>query len=415
MELTDLQTCRGPRQWPAAPVKLSVSSLLEIEECPRRWSLRNARYESIWAHNGYPPNTTPSALAGSTVHLALEWITIELVRAGCESAQSGTAVAVMRRLGGYTAIVEKAALKLVADLQENPRLATRIPLLKRSLLRRIPQLRERVQKVLSRLRLSQRTPATSPANPGDDRRRPLGLGSYAEVRLHAPRIGWRGTADLLTVTADGSEISDFKTGAASESHAFQLQVYALLWHRDSELNPHAKLALRLVVSYTNVDVDVPPLTAEGMHTFERLLVERSEGARQRLELRPPPATPAADVCAWCPVRHLCEEYWRPGTLRQISPLTEDGDRYEDLEIELLAPHGPGMWTAAVRGSSSLKEGSAVRVQVDAVHAALMRKGRVLRILGTRVIELVEFDADASATLIAPSMWTELFVVDPRPA
>jgi hypothetical protein len=410
MELLELQTCRAPSEWPAAPAELSVSSLTEIEQCPRRWSLRNAQYQGIWARKGYPTAPSPAALAGSAVHLALEWITRELVQAGCESAQGSAAVAVLRRLGGYTVVVERAALKLLGALQENPRVAARAGVLKRSVLRQVPQLRERVQKLLSRLRLMPKSSATA-AKATAAPKRPLGKGSYAEVRLHAPRIGWRGTADLLTVVEAGCEIADFKTGDTAGEHSLQLQVYALLWYRDSELNPEATLAQRLIISYSNADVDVAPLGEAELNEFERTLVARSDTARQRLGLHPPPAVPGPEACAWCPVRHLCAEYWRPATLRQVRPVIEAGERYEDLELELLEPHSPGMWSAAVRASSSLEKGDDVKLQIDASHAAVMQSGRFIRVVGARIIELEDFDAEAPETLIAPSAWTEVFVLD----
>jgi hypothetical protein len=230
--------------------------------------------------------------------------------------------------------------------------------------------------------------------------------------LHAPHIAWRGTADLLSVVEAGCEISDFKTGEASDTHGFQLRVYALLWHRDSELNPDATLARRLVISYPNLDVDVPAPTEAELAAFERALVARSDAARGQVELRPPPAVPSPEACAWCPVRHLCHEYWRPAALRRARPTTDDGDRFEDIELELIAPHGPGMWSAVVRASSSLDRGASVKLQVDAAQAALMQSGRICRIVGVRVIDLEDFESDANETLISPSAWTELFVLEP---
>jgi len=43
----------------------------------------------------------------------------------------------------------------------------------------------------------------------------------------------------------------------------------------------------------------------------------------------------------------------------------------------------------------------------------MQMGRLLRIVGARVADLEDFDADASETLITPSAWTEFFVLEPQ--
>jgi hypothetical protein len=224
-------------------------------------------------------------------------------------------------------------------------------------------------------------------------------------------IGWRGIADLLTVFETGCEIYDFKTGERSENHPFQLRVYALLWHRDSALNPGATLARRLVISYPDGDVEVAPLSEGELDVFEQVLIARSDAAHKQLDQRPPPALPGPEACAWCPVRHLCTDYWQPATLRQTRPANEEGARYEDVELELDEPHGPGMWSAAIRASSFLETGKSVKVQVDASHADLMQAGRRYRILGAQIIEREDFD-DTRETLVAASAWTEVFVLAP---
>jgi hypothetical protein len=411
MPITELQMCRPPTEWPTPPQELSVSSLLEIEDCPRRWALRNGSYPGIWADRGYPIAPTPAALAGSAVHLALERIAAELVAAGCESAKGAAAVDVMRRLGGLTAIVERATLDLLSDLQENPRVVPRIAAMKRAVLRRLPHLRERVQLILSRLRFARREALRNPRSDVGGPRRPLPLGSHSEVNLRAVRIGWRGTADLLTVLESGCEIHDYKSGDPSDDHAFQLRVYALLWHRDPELNPAATLATRLLILYADADIDVATLSESELADFERALLDRSRAAREQLALKPPPAKPGPDACSWCAVRHLCADYWRPAAMRAVRPMIEEGDRFEDIEVEIQRPEGPGMWTAAVVSASSLERGRNVKLQTDSERADLFRPGRRLRLLGTRVINLEDFDTEARETLIAPAAWTEYYVCD----
>ena len=52
-------------------------------------------------------------------------------------------------------------------------------------------------------------------------------------------------------------IEDFKSGEPSDDHLLQLQIYALLWCHDEELNP-AKTAIdKLVICYPNGDRIVP--------------------------------------------------------------------------------------------------------------------------------------------------------------
>lgn len=61
-----------PTSWPEPPQDMTVTTLLEIEACPRRWSLTNAEYPALWDGRGYPPQIQPAALGGTVVHSAVE-------------------------------------------------------------------------------------------------------------------------------------------------------------------------------------------------------------------------------------------------------------------------------------------------------------------------------------------------------
>jgi hypothetical protein len=120
---------------------------------------------------------------------------------------------------------------------------------------------------------------------------PLTGGAFSEVELRATRIGWKGKADLLTLSEQACEITDFKTGAPNEAHNFQLQVYALLWSLDDELNPTGRLVDRLVVAYEGGDVEVAPPTIAQLAEFQRDLIARGAAAQASLSARPPEARP----------------------------------------------------------------------------------------------------------------------------
>src|ERR1051325_11146603 len=73
----------SPVAWPEAPVQMTVTTLVEIEACPRRWALSRAAYPELWPGQGYPPRVQIGALAGNVVHSTLEVITTALIEAGC--------------------------------------------------------------------------------------------------------------------------------------------------------------------------------------------------------------------------------------------------------------------------------------------------------------------------------------------
>ena len=169
------------------------------------------------------------------------------------------------------------------------------------------------------LQMSCRTIGTfGPARHWLSIRRPLETGSYAEVTLRDPELGWFGIADLISLSEEHCEIRDFKTGQPSDDHAFQLRVYALLWWRDPERNPTRRRATKLVLTYGNKDVSVSVPEKPELESLARELATRGRAARASASVTPPEARPGPEKCRYCSVRHLCEAYWRPSTQRLLS-------------------------------------------------------------------------------------------------
>lgn len=345
----DPKTCwtvTTPTKWPDPPPEMSVSTHAEIDECPRRWALGAAEYRHLWSGRGYPPKLQLAALAGSVVHLALEIIARELGRAGVPYLNDPSATQVLRELGGYTRVVEECVDRILERFADNPRALPLMEHAKRTLRGQVPTLRARVQSMLTRVRLrngAQPAPDASAGNKAPATQRgALTNGTYAEVVLRAKTIGWKGKADLLVVADDACEITDFKTGAADDSHTFQIRVYATLWRLDGELNPSGRLVDRLVLSYESHDVEVtPPSSREIVELGEELLARR-QACETALVANTPVARPSAVNCRYCGVRQLCDAYWAGAT----QAVTSDG-RFGDIELQLTGRHGPTSWEAVV--------------------------------------------------------------------
>ena len=221
--------------WPRPPELWSYSSLSGAETCPRRWMLRRAVYPAVWDRVGYPSRPMLGTIAGNVIHEALELLLRELHKGRCASIRDPAAVAVLRALGGYSSVIERQVERSLANLEGNPRAAPLLSSLRRNLLNRIPQLRQKVQALLARVAwigLIEDGPVLSGGQP-----QPLGMGSHTEVELFARDLRFCGRADLITVDEDACVITDFKTGAPDPKHADQLRAYAVLWHRDGDRNP----------------------------------------------------------------------------------------------------------------------------------------------------------------------------------
>jgi len=346
-----------PSKWPLAPSWMSYSTLANLEACPRRWALSSAEYPEAWGSHGYPRPPQPAALEGTVVHLSLQKLTGALVRKGCPSLADVTAVSVLKELGGFTAIVLSSLEQALQAYDGNPRATPILDGLRRRLWARVPELRSRVQRFLTRIRPegSADSAGRFEARSENDARRPLSHGSYAELDLRSHEMSWRGIADLLTVSTDRCEIRDFKTGAPKEEHGLQLRTYALLWSLDRDLNPTGQRADRLVISYEDGDTEVPAPDEGELRSLEDELRKRTVKALADLQAVPPEARPSSENCAYCPVRHLCDEYW-PWYRKASSFGDSTRARYGDVQTKLANQHGPSSWDGVLESGPHLGGG-----------------------------------------------------------
>ena len=135
---------------PGPPPLWSFSSLRDAGACPRRYALARASYPDLWDRRGYPRIPALAVLFGDVVHSALDTIVKALVAADCQSAQSPEAVTVLRQLGGYTAVIERAAEARLASLPGNPRLSDYLrQRIQRGLRGRVADARVQVQAFIS--------------------------------------------------------------------------------------------------------------------------------------------------------------------------------------------------------------------------------------------------------------------------
>lgn len=394
-------TATPPTTWPPPPVEMTVTAYAEISACPRRWALSEANYPMVWQGRGYPARLHLHALAGSVVHLALERITKHLARVGCPSVNHATATQALRDLGGYTHIVNDCIDHVLERYAQNPRALPLIEHARRTLRGQTPALRTRIQSILARLRLS---PAQSPAakqTGGVPCRGPLGIGAFPEIELRATRIGWRGKADLLVVSEDACEITEFKTGTPDEAHAFQLRVYALLWSLDEELNPARRLVDRLVLAYGAGEVSVEPPNAKELAALEQELVDRRAAAEAALTARPPEARPSRENCRHCAVRQLCDKYW---TVDGIAKRADE--RFGDLELEVVRRHGALSWDAWVVLSPVAKSGHPAILRTQ--QATELKPGMRLRVLDAAVA--VGREHEGEPVVVTLGMFSEMFAV-----
>lgn len=368
----------------------SYSSLRDVEECPRRWMLSRATYPELWSGRGYPSRPPVVALVGDIVHGVLELLVRRIRDAGCASADPAV-VGLLKELGGYTRLVEHGIEHRLGELTGNPRMAGRIDLLRTALRTRIPDMRQQVQALVARtpLFLTPRT-AVGHGGPGSW----LTPGAHPEVEIRATALRLAGRVDLIVVDDEGCEITDYKTGAPDGHHADQLQLYSLIWSRDDEHNPRSLPARRLTLSYPTHDVDVAMLDEQDLDALAVATTTAIEAAESALQERPPPAFPQPEICGFCGVRQLCDDYW----VGQTNLMGTAGDWF-DFEGTVVDQNGTRSWLLATTAEPVLL----LRTPSELVPFGI---GDRLRLLGLRWEE----DEEVTLPVAVLTSASEVFLV-----
>ena len=402
----------SPSEWPKAPRWMSFSTLLEVEACPRRWALCAADYPYVWERPGYPRTPQTSTLEGTVVHLALEKISHALAKRGCQSLTDESAFCTLKDLGGYTVIIANCIDCALRPYKGNPRATPVLDEVRQQLERQSPKLRTRIQRLLSRIHLVSRNDVQldTAAHHIEVSGHQLPHGSHAEVKLQVPDLGWQGVADFLTLSSASCEIRDFKTGISKPQHEFQLRTYALLWARDLNLNPSGRLADKLVLSYDDSDVEVPPPREKELRFLENEVRRRTAAVCADLRINPPETRPSQQTCPHCIVRHLCEEYWQ-WHARQREDSEPSGVQFTDLQIKLSARHGPASWDSIVESSSHTNVDQPILLRTSNIPFDL-HPGQRIRLLNIHVSISKEECLEEEPPQVVATMGvsTEIFLI-----
>lgn len=392
--------------WPMTPLRWSYSSLRVIEACPSRWMLSRADYPDIWEQRGYPPLPVVAAMFGNVVHGVVERLAKELGAAGVASPGAGDVVTVLGSLGGWRTIVLEAIEGELARLAGNPRVNTeRIDRVRDQLVRRAPEAVDQVKVLLGSGAFPSVNKATTGAgsDPTKERgwkpRTPAGPGAHAELEVIAEALRLTGRIDLLVVDDIEVSITDFKTGLEQDDHDDQVRLYALLWSRDSQVNPAGRLATKLQLAYPAKARAVAAPDDNELQLIEETVTARVQAAESTI-LRPPPAAvPTAENCQYCSVKHLCDAYWSvlPPAVTDVS-----ADQWFDFEGRILRQNGSKSWFAETLIQPT-KEVLLRTAEPDVAFEA----GRCVRLLGVRRSQDPDDPERLVVSMVGTSEWYPL--------
>ena len=402
-----------PSRWPEPPLSMSFSTLSTLVSCPRKWGLSSADYPHVWNQRGFPRPIQIAALEGRIVHHGLQRITRALVDNGCYSLSEEIAVSTLRDLGGFTEVVRSSLEWVLRPYGTNPRVNAVLEAARQRLTERVPDLRSRLQSLLTRIQLSDRRVSdfSKSAQHGERSRARLPHGSYPEIEIQAVGLDWRGFVDLLTLTDRLCEIREFKTGTPTSDHEFQIRTYAVLWARDGELNPDRRLANRLVLSYALSDLDVSAPTEAEIFQLENELQQQTSEALASLQTDPPEARPSEENCSFCFVRHLCGEFWTWAKNRDSVDSQQMNGGYGDVQIRVSGQQGLTTWVGTVESGRNVKPGQSALLRATALQFDV-HPGDRLRILNVRISPTVDdFGEERQSGVVATmGVYSEAFLL-----
>jgi hypothetical protein len=126
----------------------------------------------------------------------------------------------------------------------------------------------------------------------------------------------------------------------------------------------------------------PPNEVE-LQGLENELRRRTAQAAGVLQVVPPEARPSLENCAYCPVRHLCDEYWL-WYAREDSFEDSMRTRFGDVQIKLTGQHGPSSWDGVIESGPKLGGDVAMLLRTGHDHPLSLHPNQRLRLLRVHI-------------------------------
>jgi len=397
---------REPTVWASLPEWMSFSTIQWIEACPRYWALMSSDYPDIWSKHGYPVPLIQSTLIGKVIHRLVEIILKEFQISGCTSFDDSSSIDVMRKLGGFSRIIEKITDDVLIEYSNNPRSVGKLNVVKKILMDRKSDIRENTRILLSRIFEGKQIATKCFSSVSQGSTLALRNGVFSEVLLVNEEIKWKGVADFIKLTQDECEIRDFKTGKPKQKHIEQLKIYSFLWLYDKQKNPSARPASKLTISYIDADIDVPPLSVSEANVYKDQLIERTRQAKIKITDCPPEANIEEENCCHCFVRHLCTNYWESG-LQKIGKKEKPDNSLIDIAVKIVGVHGSRSYDAVTIASTNIPQNTPIILRVTEKFNFI--RGTCLRLLNMR-INRVDADESNGQLIVNSSKISEIYLM-----
>lgn len=395
-----------PVKWPRPPDQLSFSTFREIETCPLRWGLANARYGADWCRGGrYPQKPNHAAICGSVTHRVVEELVREVAKNEAQDVMASLGE-VLREKGGLSTLIESTLDDLLQSLEGNPRADPLVRQFRQNTATLPSNIGARIQLTLHSLAKlsfpSKNRSESDTTHTQVGRKGALAPGVYSEITLHSGQK-WFGRLDLLFVSENEIRIEEIKSGKPKSEDEKQIKVYAWLWWSDKIRNPNQVPAKHLTVRYPNQTKSVGSLSESELNEFGASLLERSSALLTAIERGEFSANPHQETCRYCQFRQLCDRYWA-----EVVSTQKTNARTVDLEASFVSFVSPRTWKVQVAKGPPFDSGEDILLRGN-LPTVNNFTGRRLRIIDAVPIQLNHGESGQTRFAQVGSR-TEIFVV-----
>lgn len=323
----------------------SASTLNEVEECPKRFTLRRSSFPEIWPKDGFPNRISGAQIKGIVVHKVVSMI-MNSVQNSSDLAEKSVMLFLKER-GGYLELLKFILDEELQSANSNPRAELMVESIKREILADLSELRGQVQYFVKES-IKKIPAASSRVEIKETNEIPSTIFQIlpinSEYKIVDSEFPIEGYLDLLLTNEEIDHIIDYKTSKTIHDEYWdQLGLYAWLWYR-SDKNLRKGNCRIEVISGANLS-ESRIIKIEDLPRIQMSVLDRIKNAELSITGEVA-AKPSVDSCKFCAVKVMCNSYW----IMNENQSTEA--KWSDIRIRTMGNLGGNAWSVSILSNDS---------------------------------------------------------------
>jgi len=318
-----------PLYEPLLPKIFSFSFIKSFDSCPYKWYLLNSDYG--FAEKGYPVNINIYAFVGSVVHNCLNDILKYFKNKNCFDFDNHKIKQLLISKGGLTSIVKENVEKLIFTYKNNPRFCYILEEFKPNISKYNDDIIHKLNVLFAKIKSNSKHEKIERND--KDKLFQLKSNIYTELVINNPEYKLKGVLDYVIVNDKGCIIIDFKTGEKNDNHLEQLKFYNMLWQYDIVYNKRKIPVKELKLLYSKDSLVIRGLNNEEIIELKNSYLNKINSINNNITDNNFPTILEEKKCAYCDVRHLCDEYWKNKKKTKYLEFTKS--KYQDIEYRII--------------------------------------------------------------------------------